>query len=101
MQTTLTYPVHVEGRMALRGYSYDEVEYIIARGVRVVGAGVCHYFLRRSDIRMHEHRTWSHLAGTVVLLSLDGSTVVTVYRAPDGLKGIRRKCQEFHWGRAA
>ncbi len=87
--------------MALRGYTYDEVEYIIARGVEVVGAGVRHYFLRKSDVRMSEHREWSHLSGSVVLLSLDDSTVVTVYRPANGLKGIRRKCQDFHWRRAA
>ncbi len=87
--------------MAMRGYTYDEVEYIIARGVRIIGAGVRHYFLRKSDVRMNEHREWSHLAGSVVLLSLDGSTVVTVYRPVEGLKGIRRKCQDFHWRQAA
>lgn len=87
--------------MALRGYTYDEVEYIIARGVEVVGAGVRHYFLRKSDLLLSEHREWSHLIGSAVLLSLDGSTVVTVYRPADGLKGIRRKCRDFHRRKAA
>ncbi len=101
MQATLTYSEHAEERMALRGFSYDDVEFVIAHGKRTTGADARHYFLRQSDLRLHQYREWSRLTGTAVVLSLDESTVVTVFRPADGLKGIRRKCQEFQRRRAA
>lgn len=94
MQTCLLYSDHALHRMAQRGISDEEIEYVCRYGQAINCAGSVHYFLRRKDIPLQDQNN-SHLRkleGTTVLLDQEtGSVVLTVYRNKEALGQIRRK----------
>jgi hypothetical protein len=85
---------HSAQRAAQRNLSPEKVRYVITYGRQFRRAGALIYYLRRRDVpewdRADDH--WMRLAGTAVILTKDGRTVITVWRnRHNGLKRIRRK----------
>jgi hypothetical protein len=96
MSTGLSYSAHALRRMAQRGISNEEIEYVCRYGRLYNCGGTFHYFLRKKDIPVED---WSDpeiqkLEGTIVLVDrITGAFVLTVYRNKQGLRQIRRKAK--------
>jgi len=85
---------HSAWRAAQRNLSPEEVEYVKTYGRRFHRAGALIYYLRKRDVpewdQADDRRM--RLAGTAVILTKDGRTVITVWRnLKSGLKRIKRK----------
>ncbi|HEX9028571.1 MAG TPA: DUF4258 domain-containing protein [Anaerolineales bacterium] len=94
MQNCLLYSDHALQRMAQRGISDEEIEYVCRYGQAFHCAGSVQYFLRRKDIPITDQTKANlrKLEGTTVLLDREtGSIVLTVYRNKEALGQIRRK----------
>ena len=91
MPATIAYSEHAQVRMAQRGLSQEDVEYVCRYGRLIRGAGALHRFLGRKDIPLKDHKHKCRLEGTIVLLDEMAKVVITVYRNRQGLKGIRCK----------
>ena len=86
--------LHSATRAAQRNLMLDEIKYVTIFGKRFHRAGAIIYYLRECDIPPFDRSDprWARLIGTAVVLSKDGSTVITVWRnRRNGLKRIKRK----------
>lgn len=73
---------HASLRCAQRNLDRDEIQFIVTHGKRIRRTGVIFCQLRRRDLPddlppSHRHQ---RLVGSTVVLSKDGSRVLTVYR---------------------
>ena len=96
MQNSLQYTEHALTRMHQRCLSIHDVQYVVLYGQQYRCAGVVHYFLGRRNIPTNDCRKdfLRRLEGTTVLVdSLEGRLVITVYRNRSALKSIRRKAK--------
>ena len=90
----LQFKHHASQRLAQRYLSAEAVNYVMTYGQRFHCAGALICFLRRRDVPAWDRADagWMRLAGTAVILTKDGRTVVTVWRnGRHGLKRIRHK----------
>ena len=87
----LQYTEHAQQRMAQRGISMGDVEYVFEHGHCVRAAGAQHRVLRQIDIPKSDTREKDRLNGTVVTLDKKGNTVITVYRNHNAPKALRTK----------
>lgn len=79
---------HALRRCAQRGLSREDVLYVLQHGRRCYARKprsrgkrkALLVVLRRRDIPRRDRKRYSRLEGTHVVLSLDGRTVITVYR---------------------
>ena len=98
MPLPLFYSDHALRRIAQRGLSMEDVEYVVANGRRIHAAGVIQCFLAKRDIPKRDLKNdkFARLEGTVVLLvrsSWARLVVITVYRNRKGLRKIRVKAK--------
>jgi hypothetical protein len=86
---------HAEIRAAQRNLSYDEICFILTNGKRVRRSGVIFYCLQRKQIppELPGNHPYRRLVGTTVILSRDGSIVVTAYRNEEAYRHDRRKAK--------
>lgn len=94
METWLQFSAHALIRMAQRGISSQEIEYVCEHGRCFHRAGSVHYFLGKKDIPRDDqiNADIRKLEGTTVLLDRETrSVVLTVYRNKQAPKKIRRK----------
>lgn len=94
METWLQFSTHALIRMAQRGISSQEIEYVCEHGRRFHRGGSVHYFLGKKDIPREDQQIADirKLEGTTVLLDRETQRVVlTVYRNKHAPKKIRRK----------
>ena len=87
-------------RASQRNLSEDEIDYVLLNGQLFHKAGAEIYFLRHKDIPASDRGSdrRRRLAGTAVILSKDGFTIITIWRNPrDGLKRIKHK-PAYGWG---
>ncbi|WP_448335298.1 DUF4258 domain-containing protein [Bellilinea sp.] len=91
----LNFTFHALWRMALRGLSKADIDYVLANGKCHFTAGANFYYLGKRQIpyRDSQCNQISRLEGTVVLLSKDDSTVITVYRNKKSFVPIRSKAK--------
>jgi hypothetical protein len=84
---------HSKLRLAQRHLSPSDIDYVLDYGQIYHRAGVEFYFLRRRDVPAWDQASeYYRLAGTAVLLSKDGQTLITTWRNQrGGLKHILRK----------
>ena len=94
---TLQFSKHAQTRMAQRGISIADVEYVFHHGTCIWRAGAQHRVLRRVDIPEQDTKRKWRLNGTVVVLDSETQKVLTVYRNTDAFSHIRRKPK---WGRS-
>lgn len=78
-------------RMAQRGLSPEDLEYVCRYGRSIRVAGALHRFLGRKDIPPEDRKQKCRLEGTIVLLDEGTRMVITAYRNRQGLKRIRCK----------
>ncbi|NPA06676.1 MAG: DUF4258 domain-containing protein [Chloroflexi bacterium] len=71
---------HARVRCAQRGLRKRDVWYVLKHGTRIYRNGAVHYFLRRRDIPPADRKRYERLNGTGVVVSLDHSRIITVYR---------------------
>lgn len=90
-----TFTAHARQRMAQRGLSLADVQYVYDYGQCLHAAGAQHWVLRLADIPTADIRKMARLNGTVVTLDRAGITVLTVYRNPHAPKHLRMKPR---WG---
>lgn len=100
-RSTLALSKHARLRMAQRNISPNDLEYVLAHGVRINRTGVTVYILRRRDILQGDRRTSriTRLEGTVVITDFgrDGTLeIITVYRNKNAFKAIRGKAKYDH-----
>ena len=87
---------HATTRLAQRGLSLDDVEYVVAYGRSYHRAGARHCFLGERDIPAEDRANdrFARLEGTTILLdSRTENMVITAYRNRRGLKTVRRKAK--------
>ena len=96
MSQTLLFSKHARVRMAQRGISVADVEYVYQYGTCLWRAGAQHRVLRRVDIPEQDTKRKWRLNGTVVVLDHETQRVLTVYRNANAFAHIRRKPK---WGR--
>lgn len=87
---------HAKQRMAQRNISIDNIEFILKNGQWLHRAGAVFVFLGNRNIGKSKERDqkYARLEGTVVVLSRDGSRIITVYRnRQQGLRKIKQKAQ--------
>lgn len=90
---------HGARRAAQRNLSEDDIHYITTYGQRFHRAGALIYYLRRRDLPEWDRAAaqWARLAGSAVICTPDGRTLLTVWRnGQGGLKRIRRKTPYTH-----
>lgn len=85
---------HSSFRASQRHLSNEEIEYIKYFGSRIRNSGALFFYLRKRDLPVEDqHRDWAnHLVGTALVMSKDGSSLLTVWRnRKNGLKNICKK----------
>jgi hypothetical protein len=85
---------HAYTRLAHRNLREEEVKYVVDHGQKFHQAGALIYFLRDCDIPLEDRSDAqkSRLAGTAVILSKDGTKLITAWRNRRfGLKHIKQK----------
>jgi hypothetical protein len=82
---------HAHVRMAQRGISSQDIEYVRQHGRRMYINGAQARFLGWRDIPKEDGATHGHLEGTLVLLDPTGQFVITTYRNTEALKLIRKQ----------
>jgi hypothetical protein len=85
---------HAMRRSAQRNVPEEAMEYIIRYGERFQKAGATIYYLRSRDIPEWDRAVdrWAKLAGTALVLTQEGDTILTTWRnRKNGLKRIKRK----------
>jgi hypothetical protein len=87
---------HARLRATQRGYRENEIAYIIRHGQKHYRTGICFYFLGAKNVPYDDKRlNWvQRLIGTAVLVSTEGTTVITLYKNQKALKQIKRKDKE-------
>ena len=105
METWLQFSAHALLRMAQRGISSQEIEYVCAHGRRFHCGGSVHCFLGKKDIPETDRNDARirQLEGTTVLLDRETrSIVLTVYRNKNAPRKIKRKTKYYFdrpaWG---
>lgn len=91
MLDTLHFSRHASVRIAQRGISVEDVDYVLDHGRRLWVHQAQAYFLGWRDIPKQDRSTHCHLEGTLVLLDDRDSAVITAYRNRQALKLLRRK----------
>lgn len=93
----LNFSFHALHRMALRGLSKADVAYVLAHGKCHFAAGANFYYLGKRQIPFCDSKSSqiSRLEGTVVLLSKDDQTVITVYRNKKSFVPLRSKAKYY------
>jgi len=95
MQVKIDYSGHALRRMAQRGFSCDEVNYIIHHGRRIRRTGIIFCFLGGKDIPDEDRKCdkYTRLEGSTVLMHVINGyiSVITIYQNKSALKTIRRK----------
>jgi hypothetical protein len=86
---------HAEIRAAQRNLSYDEICFILIHGSRQRRSGVIFYCLHRKHLpdELPGNHPYRRLVGTTVIVSRDGSVVVTAYRNEEAYRQDRRKAK--------
>lgn len=85
---------HAEIRMAQRNVSFEDIVFVLEYGWKSHKAGAVFYCLRRCDIPRNLRRHLSRLEGTIVVLSGETNTIITVYRnRQSGLRHVKRKIE--------
>lgn len=85
---------HAQRRMAQRNVSMDNIYFVLKNGQWFHRDGVIFVFLGSRDIGKSQlmKQEYARLEGTVVVLSRDGSRIITVYRnRQQGLRKIKQK----------
>lgn len=93
MHTRPEYTGHAITRMAQRGLSKDDLDYVMKHGRRSYNAGACAYFLGKRHIPKEDLRQdrYRRLQGTCVLVDSRGEEVITVYRNKKAFRDHLRK----------
>ncbi|MBK8905958.1 MAG: DUF4258 domain-containing protein [Anaerolineaceae bacterium] len=90
-----TLSAHVRLRMAQRNLNWEDIHFVLQNGQRTRKAGVIHVFLGSRDIPPELRKRYGRLEGTIILVSKNTDTIITVYRNRQGGSGhIRRKAKE-------
>lgn len=87
---------HAWERAVKCNISTRDIFYVMDHGRSIYRTGIEFCFLGDRDIPQ-DHQNDSRiteLVGTTLLIAQDG-TLITVYRNPDGLRTIKRKCKYF------
>lgn len=102
MHTRPEYTEHAVTRMAQRGLSKGDVEYVVQHGRFAHNAKSQAYFLGKKDIPREDVRNdrYRRLVGTCVLLDPHGEEVITVYRNKNAFRDHLRK-RKYRIRRAA
>lgn len=90
----LRFNKHSSRRTAQRNLSPEAVGYVLAYGQRFHRAGALICYLRGRDVPEWDRANdrWARLAGTAVILTRDGRTVITAWRnRRSGLRRIKHK----------
>lgn len=90
---------HFQKRIAQRGLSQDDVDFVLAYGVEIHRAGAVHFLLRGKDIPDNFQREYGRLIGTTILVATRWDTQITAYRAQrkQATKNVLRKAkQDLH-----
>ena len=97
----LEYSDHASKRARQRGLSREEILYVVSFGECYRRSGAMHFYLRRKDIpRLDRNKPqWTRLVGTVVVLSRDGRSVITVYRNRKGGPRLVKKKPRYGKGK--
>ena len=85
---------HSAWRSSQRGLTDEEIEYVSLYASRYHRAGAFIYYLRLRDVPPSDRcRDWAaRLVGTALVVSRDGSALLTIWRnRRNGLKQIRKK----------
>ncbi|MCA9963027.1 MAG: DUF4258 domain-containing protein [Anaerolineales bacterium] len=85
---------HAKLRMAQRNVSKNNIEFVLENGQWFHRGGAIFVFLGSRDIQKSREfeKKFERLEGTVVVLSRDGSHIITVYRnRQQGLRKIKQK----------
>ena len=92
---------HAKRRMAQRNVSIGNIEFVLKNGQWLHRAGVVFVFLGSRDIEniQETKQEYARLEGTIVVLSRDGSRIITVYR--NRQQGLRKIKQKENYGRHA
>lgn len=87
---------HFQKRIAQRGLSQDDVDFVLAYGVEIHRAGAVHFLLRGKDIPDNFQRQYSRLIGTTILVAERWETQITAYRAQrkQAMKNVLRKAKQ-------
>lgn len=91
---TIQHTTHSAIRSAQRGLTNDGIEYIYQFASRYHAGGALIYFLRQRDLPPADQRSdfALRLVGTALVVSQDGSKLLTAWRnRRTGLKQIRKK----------
>ena len=92
----MEYSDHAITRMAQRGFSDEDVRYIMKHGQRIHRTGIVFYFLGRKDIPEEDlkEKKYRRLEGSTILINTvddNEQVIITVYRDRGALRNIRRK----------
>ncbi len=89
------YTGHAQTRMAQRGISSADVEYVCKHGFRIYAGGLLHIHLRMKDIPYAEQAKYSFRADIQVRMEQSSGSVVTVFRNRKkcALHKVRRKAK--------
>jgi hypothetical protein len=91
---------HAEKRMAQRNVSFEDIDFVLEFGRKLHKAGAVFIFLRKCDIPRKERQVYERLEGTMVVLSRETNTIITVYRnRQKGLRRARRKSDRSRYPR--
>lgn len=79
---------HAGKRMAQRNLSLEDIDFVLDHGQRLHKAGAVFFFLGKCDIPEIWRRRFERLEGTMLVMSNETNTLITVYR--NRQKGLRR-----------
>lgn len=83
---------HAGKRMAQRNLSLEDIDFVLDHGQRLHKAGAVFFFLGKCDIPDVWRRRFERLEGTMLVLSNESNTLITVYRnRQKGLRHVKRK----------
>jgi hypothetical protein len=88
---------HALQRAAQRNIKRDKMEFILQFGQKIHNGGALFVFLGRHDIPDEYQRDdqFAKLEGSILLVSNDGSCLITTYKNKRGLKQIKKKQKRF------
>ena len=83
---------HAKKRMAQRNVSSEDIDFVLDHGQRLYKAGAIFCFLGKCNIPKKWRRRFERLEGTMLVLSNESDTLITVYRnRQKGLRQVKRK----------
>ena len=88
---------HALARVAQRNFHKDEISFILRFGQRIYNGGALFVFLGKHNLPTEclKEDKYAKLEGSTLVISGDGTCLITIYKNKKGLKKIKKKLKRF------